>query len=239
MDGWRRWLPGRLDCGFHPTDRQRFRRRRLSQLCQRACRATGTGDRRDRYSNRLARTREPRRTRCRERREAVAWAAPIVSILGSFAKRDLRARLRGRVSRRASHLGTAAQSVQAVVQHCTEDPGGRCNPARRSRTRDARFRGPSGIGVLAAERRATTCRGKKIKSRPYEPGLILRRKLLAFAGLPSDLTHAPPPKGAAADDLIDALACAAIARRIHAGQAQRFPDPPPLDRHGLPMAIWA
>jgi hypothetical protein len=33
--------------------------------------------------------------------------------------------------------------------------------------------------------------------------------------------------------------CAAIARRIHAGQAQRFPDPPPLDRHGLPMAIWA
>jgi predicted RNase H-like nuclease len=80
---------------------------------------------------------------------------------------------------------------------------------------------------------------KKIKSQPYEPGLILRRNLLAFAGLPSDLTQAPPPKGAAADDLIDALACAAIARRIHAGQAQRFPDPPPLDRHGLPMAIWA
>jgi len=80
---------------------------------------------------------------------------------------------------------------------------------------------------------------KKIKSRPYAPGLILRRNLLAFAGLPSDLTQAPPPKGAAADDLIDALACAAIARRIHAGQAQRFPDPPPLDRHGLPMAIWA
>ena len=79
---------------------------------------------------------------------------------------------------------------------------------------------------------------KKIKSRPYEPGLILRRELLALAGLPSALTHAPP-KGAAADDLIDALACAAIARRIHAGQAQRFPDPPPLDRHGLPMAIWA
>jgi predicted RNase H-like nuclease len=79
---------------------------------------------------------------------------------------------------------------------------------------------------------------KKIKSRPYEPGLIVRRELLALAGLRSALTHAPP-KGAAADDLIDALACAAIARRIHAGQAQRVPDPPPLDRHGLPMAIWA
>jgi predicted RNase H-like nuclease len=81
-------------------------------------------------------------------------------------------------------------------------------------------------------------KAKKIRNRPYEPGLILRRELLALAGLPSALTHAPP-KGAAADDLIDALACAAIARRIHAGQAQRFPDPPPLDRHGLPMAIWA
>jgi predicted RNase H-like nuclease len=79
---------------------------------------------------------------------------------------------------------------------------------------------------------------KKVRSRPYETGLILRRELLALAGLRSALTHAPP-KGAAADDLIDALACAAIARRIHAGQAQRFPDPPPLDRHGLPMAIWA
>ena len=41
------------------------------------------------------------------------------------------------------------------------------------------------------------------------------------------------------DDLLDALACAAIARRIHAGLAKPFPDPPPVDRYGLPMAIWA
>jgi predicted RNase H-like nuclease len=79
---------------------------------------------------------------------------------------------------------------------------------------------------------------KKIKSRPYEPGLSLRRELLALAGLPRVRTLAPP-RGAAADDLVDAIACAAVARRIHAGQARRFPDPPPLDRHGLPMAIWA
>ena len=163
MGGWRRWLSGRLDSGFRPTDRQRFLRRRLSQLRRRPCRATGTGDRRGRHSDRLARTRGPPRPRCRECRKAVARAAPIVGILGSFAKRDLRARLRRRVSRRAGHLRTAAQSVQAIVQHCAEDPGGRCNPARRSRTRDARFRGPSGIGVLAAERRATACRGKKNK----------------------------------------------------------------------------
>ena len=35
------------------------------------------------------------------------------------------------------------------------------------------------------------------------------------------------------------LACAAIARRIHAGLAQPFPNPPPRDAHGLVMAIWA
>ena len=37
-------------------------------------------------------------------------------------------------------------------------------------------------------------------------------------------------EGAGADDLIDALACAAIARRSHAGLARPFPDPPPRDQ---------
>ena len=51
--------------------------------------------------------------------------------------------------------------------------------------------------------------------------------------------NATPPKGAAADDLLDALACAAIARRLHTKVAQPFPDPPPRDAFGLTMAIWA
>jgi predicted RNase H-like nuclease len=80
---------------------------------------------------------------------------------------------------------------------------------------------------------------KKVKSRPSEPGLSLRRRLLIAAGLPADAVHAGPPKGAGADDLLDALACAAVARRIHAGLAQPHPDPPPRDAFGLTMAIWA
>lgn len=80
---------------------------------------------------------------------------------------------------------------------------------------------------------------KKVKSRSYEPGLALRRGLLIAAGLPKDVVRSAPPKGAGADDLLDALACAAIARRIHAGLAQPFPNPPPRDAHGLIMAIWA
>ena len=39
--------------------------------------------------------------------------------------------------------------------------------------------------------------------------------------------------------ILDALACAAIARRIAANRAQPFPDPPERDRFGLPIAIWA
>ena len=80
---------------------------------------------------------------------------------------------------------------------------------------------------------------KKVKGRCYEPGLALRRQLLVAAGFPGDAVQAPPPKGAGPDDLLDAFACAAVARRVHSGLAKPFPDPPPRDSFGLPMAIWA
>jgi predicted RNase H-like nuclease len=80
---------------------------------------------------------------------------------------------------------------------------------------------------------------KKVKSRPYEAGLALRRKLLIGAGLPAAAVEASSPKGAGPDDLIDALACAAIARRVHTGVARPFPDSPERDAFGLTMAIWA
>src|SRR4029453_15005083 len=42
---------------------------------------------------------------------------------------------------------------------------------------------------------------KKVKSRPYEPGLALRRQLLIKAGLPPAAVEALPPKGPGPDDL--------------------------------------
>jgi predicted RNase H-like nuclease len=80
---------------------------------------------------------------------------------------------------------------------------------------------------------------KKVKGACYEPGLALRRRLLIAAGLPDDVVTAAPPKGAGADDLLDALACAAIARRLHSGAARSFPESPARDAFGLAVAIWA
>jgi predicted RNase H-like nuclease len=80
---------------------------------------------------------------------------------------------------------------------------------------------------------------KKVKGRCYEPGLALRRRLLIAAGLPAAPIDGPAPKGAGADDLLDALACAVIARRIHTGVAQPFPTSLERDAFGLRMAIWA
>jgi predicted RNase H-like nuclease len=80
---------------------------------------------------------------------------------------------------------------------------------------------------------------KKVKSRPHLSGLALRQGLLIAAGLPAELVMARPPKGAGPDDLLDALACAVVARRLQIGIAAPFPDPPPRDGFGLRMAIWA
>jgi predicted RNase H-like nuclease len=80
---------------------------------------------------------------------------------------------------------------------------------------------------------------KKVKGRCYDPGLALRRRLLVDAGMSAAAGNSTAPRGAGPDDLLDALACAAIARRIHVGAARPFPDPPERDGCGLPMAIWA
>lgn len=80
---------------------------------------------------------------------------------------------------------------------------------------------------------------KKVKGQLHPPGLALRRRLLISAGLPESAVEAAPPVGASADDLLDTLACLAIARRLSAGLARPFPDPPLRDACGLAMAIWA
>ena len=82
-------------------------------------------------------------------------------------------------------------------------------------------------------------RPKKVKGAPYGPGMALRRDLLKESGLlPDALIDSPPPRGAAEDDLLDALAGLTVALDLARGGGQSFPDPPGRDAHGLPVAIW-
>lgn len=79
---------------------------------------------------------------------------------------------------------------------------------------------------------------KKVKGKPFAPGLAERGALLRAMGLPASCVEASPPRGAAQDDWLDALAGLVVARKIAQGWGRSFPDPPERDAHGLPVAIW-
>lgn len=79
---------------------------------------------------------------------------------------------------------------------------------------------------------------KKVKGSPNPAGLDERRALLVRLGY-DPATLARPPRGADADDLLDAAANALIARRILRGEAESFPAEPARDARGLRIAIWA
>ncbi len=80
---------------------------------------------------------------------------------------------------------------------------------------------------------------KKVKGGIHAPGMAERRALLARHGLPPALIAGPPPPGAGLDDLLDACACLAVARRIAAGTARPHPPEDVRDARGLRIAIWA
>jgi len=80
---------------------------------------------------------------------------------------------------------------------------------------------------------------KKIKGGIHEAGMAERKALLCRHGYDMGFLDQPPPRGAAADDFLDAAVMALIAGRIARGEARPVPDPPLADRFGIPVAIWA
>jgi predicted RNase H-like nuclease len=80
---------------------------------------------------------------------------------------------------------------------------------------------------------------KKIKGKVNPPGMEERRELLSRHGLSASFLTSPAPKGAAADDFLDACAMLVIASRRKAGLARPNPEPLQRDSFGLPVAIWA
>lgn len=79
---------------------------------------------------------------------------------------------------------------------------------------------------------------KKVKGQVNPAGMEERRALLASCGHDRAFLDRPPPRGAAADDFLDAAAMMLVAERFLRGEAISFPDPPGRDAHGLPIAIW-
>lgn len=69
-------------------------------------------------------------------------------------------------------------------------------------------------------------------------GRARRLALLQEAGFFADLASARPPRGAKADDLVDAFAACFTALRHGEGEALAVPDTPERDARGLAMAIW-
>lgn len=129
-----------------------------------------------------------------------------------------------KVSQQGFHLFPRIREIDALM---------RAEPGWRSRIFETHpelaFRTMRGAPLLHP---------KKIKGAVNPPGMAERRALLLEARLPAAIVNARPPRGAAADDALDALAALVVARHIAAGRGRPFPDPPGRDSHGLPIAIW-
>ena len=103
--------------------------------------------------------------------------------------------------------------------------------------------GPAGVREVHPETSFSLMTGAPIAaSKRTGEGLALRRAALADQGIvpPGDLGW--PRRAAGPDDVLDAAAVAWTARRIAAGTARCFPDPPvALGGDGPPrvQAVWA
>ena len=77
-------------------------------------------------------------------------------------------------------------------------------------------------------------------SKKKSAGRTEREKLLVSVGFSSPLTllGAKLPKGAKADDLLDACIACWTAERVAAGSATVIPGTPPTDSRGLRMELW-
>lgn len=104
---------------------------------------------------------------------------------------------------------------------------------------DCVFESHPEVAFVAMNGGAALNQPKKVKGKPWPAGMEQRRALLASAGIGAATLSAPAPKGAALDDLLDALACLVTARAIARGEAQSFPPQPMRDAHGIAIAIWA
>ena len=131
-----------------------------------------------------------------------------------------------KISKQAWHLFPRIREIDTVMTPDLQNRIFECHPE---------------VAFWAMNGQQPVAEPKKVKSRPYEPGLALRRRLLAEAGFPAAFLTGTPfrPSAAGADDFLDACACCWTAGRVLEGTARTFPDAPPTDVRGLRQEIKA
>ena len=203
---------------------RRSGRRSSRSTCRSACRSgpgsaavrrrTRCGRCSARGNRRCSRCRRARRSMRPTTREACRsrWRHPI---------RRARCRSSSSTSRRKSARSTRA-----------------CAPTRTLAARVFEVHPELAFWRLNGER--ALAEPKKVKSRRYEPGLALRRGLLIAAGLRRRGGQRPAAQRRRRPTICSMRWPAPRSRGgFDAGLREPFPEPPPRDAFGLPMAIWA
>jgi len=131
-----------------------------------------------------------------------------------------------KISKQTWHLFPRIREIDALMTPVLQERVFECHP-------EVAFWAMNGESALSEP--------KKVKSRPYQPGLALRRRLLIEAGFAPEFVSATHfrPSAAGPDDFLDACACAWTAARILGGAARTFPAEPPIDARGLRQEIKA
>lgn len=80
---------------------------------------------------------------------------------------------------------------------------------------------------------------KKIKGKVNPDGMAERRRFLVSCGFAAEFLRQTPPRGANADDFLDACVMMLVAKRLERGEAKPWPSQPARDSFGLPIAIHA
>ncbi|MDZ4792383.1 MAG: DUF429 domain-containing protein [Hyphomicrobiales bacterium] len=131
-----------------------------------------------------------------------------------------------KVSKQCFFLFPKIREVDAALQSSSQDRVFECHP-------EGAFWAMNGQEALTES--------KKLKSRPFAPGMSLRRSLLTRAGFSADFLVSAQFRAADAgeDDFLDACACAWTAARRLRDEAICFPADSQVDGRGLRMEIWA
>jgi predicted RNase H-like nuclease len=169
---------------------------------------------------------EARRTLGAPRASSV-FPAPIRAILGATSREEA-----SRVHEDRDGRGFGVQSWAILPRIRLWDSTLRENPDRIPEVYEVH---PE-VCFWALNRERSVSASKKTAT-----GRNARRQLLesAFGSEPIDgALRATHLAGVAADDVFDALAALWTAQRIANGAARTIPAIPPVDRFGLPMAMW-